>query len=191
MDSLRGIWRGRTVACIASGPSLTAEDCELVRAAGLPTIVVNTSFRLAPWADILYAMDAAWWEAYHAELSEVFRGQRWGYVRAPKYGVTPTKDKIYPSGTGNSGSYAISLAVVCKPIQVLLLGYDCQFSEGRKHWHPDHPGRMSNAGSIKRWPYQFSLVAKYAESRGVRVVNCSRSTALGCFERMTLEEALA
>lgn len=191
MERLRGIWRGRTVACIASGPSLTAEDCELVRTAGLPTVVVNTSFRLAPWADILYAMDAAWWEAYHAELAEVFRGQRWGYVRAPQYGVMPTKDKIYPSGTGNSGSYAISLAVVTKPLRVLLLGYDCQFTEGRKHWHSDHPGRMSNAGSIKRWPYQFSLVAKYAESRGVRVVNCSRSTALSCFERMTLEEALA
>ena len=162
-----------------------------MRAAGLPTIVVNTSFRLAPWADMLYAMDFNWWEAYHEELSEVFKGQRWGYVRAPQYGVTPTKDKIYPAGCGNSGSYAISLAVVTKPMRVILLGYDCQFTDGRKHWHPDHGGKMGNAASIKRWPYQFSLVAKYAQSHGVRVINCSRSTALECFERMTLDQALS
>ena len=28
LDALRGIWKGRTAVCIASGPSLTAEDVE-------------------------------------------------------------------------------------------------------------------------------------------------------------------
>lgn len=190
LEEVRGLWRGRTVACIASGPSLTQEDCDAVRAAGLPTIVVNTSFRLAPWADMIFAMDFAWWETYHKELSGVFSGQRWGYVRAPQFGVSPTKGEIYPTGYGNSGSYAISLAIVTKPMTIMLLGYDCQFSEGRKHWHADHPGKMGNAASIKRWPYQFSLVAKYAQSHGVRVLNCSRATALDCFERSNLEKEL-
>lgn len=188
MEVLRGIWRGRTVACIASGPSLTPEDCERVRAAGLPTIAVNTSFRLAPWADILYAMDTLWWDQYHQEVDAVFKGQRWSYARTRH--AKPTRDQIYPAGAGNSGSYAISLAVVTKPMRVLLLGYDCAFTEGRKHFHPDHPDKMANCGSIKRWPYQFGLVAKYAKSHGVRVINCSRSTRLDCFERMPLEQAL-
>ena len=57
-------WRGRTVVCIASGPSLTAEDCELVRESGCPVIVTNTTFRLCPWADMLYAFDRPWWNHY-------------------------------------------------------------------------------------------------------------------------------
>ncbi len=51
-------WRGRTVACFASGPSLTIEDCVSARDAGCPTIVSNTTYRLTPWADALYAHDA-------------------------------------------------------------------------------------------------------------------------------------
>lgn len=191
LEDIRGLWRGRTIACIASGPSLTADDCDRVRDAGLPAIVVNTSFRLAPWADMLFAMDAAWWDHYHAEASLAFRGQRWGYVRTPaQYGVSATKGALYPTGCGNSGSYAISHGVVTKPTRILLLGYDCMFLNGRKHWHEDHPKPMGNAASIKRWPYQFSLVASYAQSHGVRVINCSRTTALDCFERMPLEDAL-
>lgn len=192
LEDIRGLWRGRTVACIASGPSLTQEDCELVHEAGLPTIVVNTSFRLAPWADMLYAMDANWWHEYHREVREKFAGPLWGYARVPHaYGVTSTMGKIYPTGYGNSGSYAISLAVITKPMRVLLLGYDCQFTDGRKHWHADHAEKLGNAASIKRWPYQFSLVSKYAESHGVKVINCSRATALGYFDRMNLEDAIA
>ena len=51
--------------CIASGPSLTPEDVQAVkewRDAGKgKVIVVNTTFRAAPWADAMFAMDAKWW----------------------------------------------------------------------------------------------------------------------------------
>jgi hypothetical protein len=193
LEELRGRWRGRTVVCIASGPSLTAEDCELVRQSGHPTIVVNRSYRLAPWADILFAMDAYFWQEHIAEINaSSFRGERWGYVRCPKeYNVIATKGALYPTGWGNSGSFAISLGVVTKPMRIVLIGYDCQFgADGAKHWHEDYPENMGNAHSIKRWPYQFELVAKYAREHGVKVVNCSRSTALSCFERGDLEKEL-
>jgi hypothetical protein len=185
LEALRGRWRGRTVVCIASGPSLTAEDCESVRESGHPTIVVNSSFRLAPWADILFAMDKPWWDEYLSEVAETFHGERWGYVRMPKEAnVIATKGALYPTGWGNSGSYAISLAVVSKALKIVLLGYDCKFgADGKKHWHADYPERMGNAHSIKRGPYQFELVAKYASQHGIPVKNCSRDTALTCFER--------
>jgi len=189
LASLRGIWRGRTVACIASGPSLTAEDCELIRRAGLPTIVVNTSFRLAPWADILFAMDAGWWQHYGEEAHRVFAGKKFSYVRVP--GVQWTKGDIFPTGWGNSGSYAISMAVVAGAASILLLGYDCQVVAGRAHWHADHPPHLGNARTIAQWPYRFSLIATYAKSHHCRVINCSRATALDCFERSTLDAELA
>ena len=192
LEELRGIWRGRTVACIASGPSLTQSDCDAVRATGLPAIVVNTSFRMAPWADILYAMDAAWWRQYGAEVTQLFRGRKVSYVPDCGPDVIATKAHIHPAGFGNSGSYAISLAIYAKAARIILLGYDCRYApDGRRHWHADHPAPMGNAASIKKWPAQFLLVSKYAVKEGAKVVNCSRDTALTCFERGTLERELS
>lgn len=192
LEQLRGRYRGRTVVCIASGPSLTADDVDVVREAGHPTIVVNRSFRLAPWANILFAMDAYFWQTHLEEVTRTFKGERWGYVRMPREAnVIATKGELYPTGWGHSGSYAISLAVVAKPMKIVLLGYDCQLGpKGEKHWHEDYPANMGNASSIKRWPYHYELISKYAANHGVRVVNCSRATALTCFERGELEMAL-
>jgi len=67
------LWPGATVACLASGPSLTRADVALVRAQGLPTIVVNTTYQMAPWADVLYACDAKWWAWQQGAPG--FRGQ--------------------------------------------------------------------------------------------------------------------
>lgn len=183
LEKHAGRWRGRTVVCIASGPSLTAEDCALIHQSGHPTIVVNLSFRRALWADILFAMDAFWWQTYMAEVERSgFQGERWGYL--PHKGVIATKGSLYPVGWGHSGSYAISLGVVGKPMKIVLTGYDCQFgANGERHWHEDYGGGMGNAASIKRWPYHYELIAKYAREHGVKVVNCSRSSALSCFER--------
>jgi hypothetical protein len=138
-------------------------------------------------------MDAAWWREYIAEVERDFQGERWGYVRVPaEYNVIATKGALYPTGWGNSGSFAVSLAVVTAPMKIILLGYDCGVGrDGAKHWHADYPERMGNAHSIKRWPYQFGLVGKYAEQHGIRAVNCSRATALTCFERGELEAELS
>ena len=46
-------WSGKTAIVIASGPSLTDEQCNAARATGFDTIVVNATFRRAPWANIL------------------------------------------------------------------------------------------------------------------------------------------
>lgn len=190
LEDLRGVWKGEQAVCIASGPSLCPEDCELVKNSALRTMVVNTSFRLAPWADALYAMDALWWKQYKDEVLATFSGLKLSLANyAP--GIVPTKGRLYPPGHGNSGSYGISALIVMGVSRVLLLGYDCKFSDdGKKHWHEDHPPGMGNAMSIKRWPYQFDMIAKYAASHNVQVINCSRDTALTCFERGHLEKEL-
>jgi hypothetical protein len=197
-QKLKGSLAGQRVACIASGPSLTLEDCEMIRAARLPTIVVNTSFRLAPWADFIFAMDDLWWKTYSAELDSVFFGKKLTFV-ANEFNTIPSKGRLYPPGFGNSGSYAISAMIMAGAKEIILIGYDCKFAQNddghgpkiKKHWHPDHPGKMGNASSIARWPYQFHLIAKHAVQKGVRIINCSRDTALTCFERGNLESELS
>jgi hypothetical protein len=56
------MWPGETVFCLASGPTLTRGTCDKIR--GRKTIAVNLSCLLAPWADILYFTDAAWYEQW-------------------------------------------------------------------------------------------------------------------------------
>ena len=182
---------GRTVAVIASGPSLTEEDCEAVRSAGLPTFVVNTSFRRALWADMLVAHDAKWWLAYGAEVDATFKGRRFRCGSAPRIvGEKPALWLLQFRAFGNSGCAAISLAALAGARRVLLLGVDCQRTGGAVHWHGDHPPELSNARLIDKWPPKFAKVAAYASGKGCEVVNCSRETALTCFRRARLVDEL-
>lgn len=55
------------MVCLASGPSLVAEDVEYVR--GKATVIaINDAIRLAPWADLLYSSDQIWWGNHYREM---------------------------------------------------------------------------------------------------------------------------
>jgi hypothetical protein len=176
-------WQGKTVVCIASGPSLTPADVWRVREAALPTIVTNTTFRLAPWADALMAHDGRWWTVYRAEVEQVFEGRRLTCSPARIKGVQTLAGLLKYRAFGNSGAAAVSLAVFAGAAKVVMLGYDCQRTGGQTHWHGSHPQGLSDAKSMDSWPAKFAQLAAYAQRRGCRVVNASRQTALQCFER--------
>lgn len=190
--ALRPDWSGRIVACIASGPSLTKEDCDTVRAAGCAAVVTNTSFRLAPWADVLFGFDSRWWGAHLQEVRQSFKGRLLSVSQvAANLGTETTYGAAWFHQFGNSGACAISLAVAGQASKVVLIGFDCSKGPGGEaHWHGNHPKGLTNCHSLMRWPAQFDRVAAYARKHGVRVINASRATALGCFERMDLERAL-
>lgn len=192
MQAERPDWRGRTVVCIASGPSVTPEDVELVRLAGHPTIVTNATFRAAPWADVLFGFDSRFWRAYIDEVRSVFGGQMVCMSQtAVPLGVQTTQGSAWFRGMGNSGSGAIAFALGGRAAKVVLLGFDCSIgADGRKHWHGNHDHGLANCTSIARWPAQFKAVGQMARRLGVPVINASRRTSLTCFERMDLEEAL-
>jgi len=177
------------VVCIASGSSLTPEDAELVHAwrdqhpAQRKVIVTNTTYQLCPWADALYAMDAPWWKKYFKDVQKSFYGRLFSIGNSID-GVEPARIETYQ----NSGAGALALAARLGAKKVLLLGYDCQHTGGKKHWHGDHPKGLGNAGKVKNWPAQFELLAK--KITHINVLNCSRSTALTAFPLMELEQAL-
>lgn len=180
------------MACIASGPSLTPEDCETVRQAGIPTIVTNTTWKLVPWADALFAFDSKWWAMYHAEVVAGFKGAMVTCAPGRRFeGVQSLHSLSWYRHFNNSGAGAVSLAIVAGAKRVVMLGYDCQKTGGKTHWHGDHPAALGNARSLDRWPLHFKNVARFAKEKRVEVINASRQTALTHFERSTLEEALA
>jgi len=134
-------------------------------------------------------MDRQWWQMWGADVAAKFAGQR--YSTNPidwKHGV---KRLLLPAfdAYGNSGAGCISLAISAGARRVLMLGYDCQPTGGKTHWHGDHPKGLGNAAAMPRWIAKFGKLAR--DKAGREIINCSRETALTCFPRMPLAEALA
>ncbi len=129
-------------------------------------------------------MDRQWWRVYHAEAAQVFEGDMISPVPVEHAGVQ--KVKFRPCR--NSGEGAIALASYLGARSIVMLGYDCQHTGGRAHWHPDHPG-LGNAKGCEKWPQQFRKLAQFL-GPDIRVVNASRVTALDVWPRISLEEAL-
>lgn len=173
--------RSSTFVCIASGPSLNAHDCELVRASGLTTIAVNNSWQLAPWCDHLYAGDLAWWDANAQWLTS--GPKRWSCTRQAVSKHNLNWHEAY--GEYNSGLRAIELAFKLGAERVLLLGYDCTVQNGT-HWHGDHPA-TKNPDEIRcrKWAQQHARLPQRD-----KVMNCSRETALECYRLGHLEKEL-
>lgn len=186
------MWKGQTVVCIASGPSLTKSDCDLIKKIGLKTIVVNTSYQLCPWADVLFAFDLKWWLYYDKLVDESgFKGEKVTYsFNARSMDITSLDGCEWFQPFGNSGTSAISLAVNMGARRILLLGYDCSLTQDKPHWHGKHPEGFNNCRSIVHWPKQFKNTSSFANSQGAEVINCSRTTSLTCFKRMDLLDAL-
>lgn len=202
MVTVEKLWPGDTFICLGGGPSLTPADVDFVRGKAR-VIAVNDAYRLAPWADVLYACDDRWWKWQHRERpSEIaaFGGLKFSLKReSARYaGVQVLRNtgdqglELSPTGlrNGRNGGYqAINLAVHLGASRVLLLGYDMKLGEkGEKHWfgeHPDH-GRSPYA-TFRR---VFPTIVKPLKEIGVEVFNCSRRTALACFPRVPLETAL-
>ena len=194
------LWPDATVVCIATGPSLTAEDVNACR--GQRVIVVNDAHRAAPWADVLYSSDQNWYE-FHAGVPE-FPGLKFGIqpLKPPAdWRVTVLRNtgdrglETHPAGlrTGtNSGASAINLAVHLGARRILLLGYDMGFVPGtRSHYFGEHPSQLRSARVPEQYRPFFELMVAPLRELGVQVINCSRQTWLDCFPRQDLREALA
>ena len=188
----RNAWLGQTVFVLASGPSLTADDVARVRAEreghDAKVVVANTSFRLAPWADALFFHDSRWWQVHAAEVRRDFQGVIATVARVPSPEVITFAIPAYQ----NSGAGAISLALYGGARRVICLGLDGQYGpHGETHWHGSHPKPLGDAKSLPVWLPKFADLAADAQALGVEVLNASRATAITCFPRITLTEALA
>ncbi len=187
------LWSGKMVAVLASGPSMSQRVADEVFAAGLPTIVVNNTFLLAPWADMLYAADAAWWHAHPAAAD--FPGLRVTVQDVPgthKLRCSgPTGFDPHPGAVrsgGHSGYQAVHIAMHAGARQILLCGFDLHGT----HWHGPHPEPLRNTaqGTYVRWIENFAELREPAAERGITIINVTPNSALRCFPMMSLADAL-
>jgi len=183
------IWQGKTVAVCGSGPSLTEEVAAAVRALGIPTIVTNDTWRRLPEADVLLAANAAWWNKRNprvAPLPEEFPGERFvceeGVAGAAF--IAPRKVAI----GGNSALRACHLAEDLGAARILLFGVDLRDDE-LTHWHGLHRGLDNpNWTTFKR--HRAAWDAYALQIKRPEIINCNPQSALDCFPKCTLDEAL-
>jgi hypothetical protein len=196
-------WSGLSVAIVASGPSTKKVDVERLRGK-LPVIAIKENVELAPWADVVYGCDRAWWR--NMQGLPKYDGLR---ITATQMEVGPTdiklitveattdkiltdKPGVVGSG-GNSGFQALNLAVQFGATRVLMVGFDMDDRAG-VHWY----GRNSGMGrsnpsewNFRRWRVAFINAVPVLDKLGVEVLNASQHTSLNCFPRTTVERTLA
>jgi hypothetical protein len=190
------MWEGETVAILASGPSMSQQVADQVARSAVRTIAINTTVKLAPWADMLYAADRAWWDRHWKEVKG-FQGLR--VTCRPEYnrellslemsGISGfDRDPGKVRSGKNSGYQAICVAVHAGAKTIYLHGFDCHsITNGRTknrdhHWHGVHPSPLRNHGEsiYQSWIDRFNELPGLLP-KGVTVINCTPGSSLKCF----------
>jgi len=186
---------------IASGPSLTKEDCDLIETTNWKTITTNDSWRLAPFADILFACDTSWWNKYYNDVKQGYKGECWtssqrakDLYKDLKYTASSLSIGLNTNGrltVGNSGFQSINLAYNLGAKRIFLLGFDCKAdSQKRHHWFGQHPDGLSKKQNFSKWKEDFCEIAKDLKKQNIEVFNITRDSALNCFPKITVEQAI-
>lgn len=193
-------WPGATAVILGTGPSLCPEDVDYCRGRA-KIIAVNGAYKIAPFADVLYACDWRWWQwnrdalgfpglkiclddralAEFPELEWMRRGREEGLEDDPgalALGRT-------------SGHQAVNLAVHFGAAKIILLAFDCAAApDGKLYFAGGNYPHPTDPAIFKTIRKRFAVMAPLLAARGVAVVNASRTTALEAFPRVSLVDAL-
>lgn len=202
-------WRGKRAVVIATGPSLTAEQLELVaqHREGLKVMAINDAGLepgpgrafSAPFRDVHYAADSHFWQKHQpaAPLRIVAKAaeDRAG-IWAIRHGLADAialchRNPIelnFPGHVFNgahSGIQALQLAVLFGARQVFLLGFDCRV--GKRQNYCDKASGLARQwkGDSRQWAAQYARI-----SWPVEIFNCSPGSAIECFPRLRIEDVL-
>lgn len=208
-------WRGKAAAVVACGPSAKGTGVELLKGR-LPVIAIKQAgLDLAPWSDVIYGCDAAWWKQVGIARKVPNLKIAWAKdvcndetgIKAVKLAVfdgvqTTAKldavDRImveepgFLGGGGNSGFQALNLAVQFGATRIMLIGYDMSdrggaHYYGRNTWHGAN--NPSEPGFV-RWKRAFEKNVQVLADLGVEVINAAPLSYLKCFPRMTIQQAM-
>lgn len=197
---------GKTVAVMASGPSMTAELASRIHRAGMPAIVVNSTFRLAPWAWMLYAADGPWWDHRANDDVDDFAGLKVRcsdpvHMRIKRrdvqvlrntgpLGFDPTPGTVRTGS--HSGYQAVHVALQTRAQRVLLFGFDMRHVDGMPRWHGEHPKplRQHETEHLLHWARKYEHLRPVEKQLGCRIFNCTPGSSITAFASLDPEEAL-
>lgn len=207
-------YRGRTIACIATGPSLKLEQVEAARAKGFTLFGCNNVWEDVPDLSLHYACNEGWWVYYWSEKLAKHPAEKWttNKVAAAKFGINLiaevdreglSRDPTYVHHGHGSGYTLLNLAFLMGAVRIVLCGYDCKFA-------PDYNGQNMRPGSsprhyfgeypsaLQHWPYfsikggihveMVKLYESVARQNAVEIVNCTPGSAIECFPKARIED---
>lgn len=208
-------WAGRTVFCLASGPSLgvmsDAEWEQIVAAQkhGAVVLAVNSSVKTARAngcePDALIFTDTNWFEDNEA-LVRGFPGRVFTLSRFAKAAAADKLERIdnitrpdFSVGDGilrdgrSTGHRAVALAVLCGARRVVMLGYDMRVDpeSNRSHCHDDYQHTEQPWAYAQEFVPAFRGWHRSALDVGCEIVNATPGSALAEFPMVELAEVLA
>lgn len=216
-DDARG---HKTAVLIATGPSLSPEQLNIVGDANVFSFGINNTYQIIPWLDVHLSCDGPWWRWYghdpalreHSAESftwypDVAEWLGIRYIKAvDKRGIS-TDPGIIHINCG-SGPMMMNLACHYGFEKLVLIGHDMKFAkdyDGRRrkigseprHYFGEYPGPLRHFPSVRvRQGVLDGLIERYKQiapeiaDLGIDVVNCTPGSALDCFRMSTLEKEL-
>jgi hypothetical protein len=197
-------WDGETAFVICGGTSVAGMDLSCLK--GRKVVAVNSSYEVAPFADILFFGDQRWWSKHRSKVIS-FKGRiATASARAekkdpkrllllkrrtPPPGLVVDSDCVVMERT--SLQAAMNLLVHLGVKRIVLIGADMRRgADGKSHHHSPHPWK--NKPGDKSWDLQMKqlqLIVDPLKKLQVEVINTSMISRLPWWPKMTLEEAIA
>jgi hypothetical protein len=205
--SLARDWEGEDAFLIGGGTSVDVKA--VARLQGRPkarSIAINSSYLIAPWADMLFFGDERWWTreikerakallAFAGDIATIRVGVHHNRVHVLKR-IVPSAE--HPLSTEldtvamqlTSTHAAINIAVLRGARRIILVGIDNRDGDnGRIHHHAEYPWyRRKVTWDVKMQQLSYTVPALAAA--GVEVINASLISTLPWWPKCTLADFL-
>lgn len=198
---------GRTVALLASGPSLTPRQVWECSQAGFALVGCNNQ--------AIYALDAIWvpgerWlddinpRVAHIphRFTTVPPSRRRSTKNPPRYredwqyletdpNIGWSEDPTTLARGQHAGFQMINLAALAGATRILLLGYDGRLVPGKeRHWFGPHPPGHDVDSKYDDFNLNYRRARGPLHDAGIEIVNATEGSAIDAFRQMPMPEVL-
>jgi hypothetical protein len=186
-----GEWLDETVFLLGGGPTLTAEIAARIH--GRKTIAINSTSRIAPWADVLFFADFTWFREHRPIVDNWPGGVLTISRRAHRLGRAGKVQLLNPPAVRianlSAGHHAVDVALWLGAKTIVLLGFDCRLVDGRSHNHDDygnHNARLYTDVVLPAW----ADYPERASRRRATILNATPGSAIEVFPKSDLTKIL-
>jgi hypothetical protein len=191
-------WDDKPVAVIGGGSSLIDFDFEKLR--GAHVLAVKNAIFDIPWADagfgLAYCRDKLatvqsriYW-AVREDEPEPPPSKHITYLkRLPGQQVSDDPGVIYGSGPSEYGAMQICIHKRAK--QIVLFGFDYDGTSHMPNGVGQEKKRAQLAANWAAWAENFRVYVPHLTKHGISVYNACPSSAIRCFQKVALQDAVA
>ena len=196
VTDFKHVHAGKRLFILASGPSLVQQD--LSRLGRRLVMGLNRSVWAYPDAHYHCTMDQRLFDEFPEALGATrylftLEGRPFGIPLRLLGSEGFSEDLAEGIYSGYTVSYfALQVAIYMGFTEVFFLGLDLNHHAGQTHFFGhDFRSRTHVETEFPRMMRMLTFGAERAVQLGVRVYNCSPTSSLECFERVSFDEALA